>query len=113
MGHFYPLGVAQLVQFVLVALFAVGLVIGLARRAQGHTWLRPLILVMILIPFALADVWLNSGLGNPKIRGVEGMDNDYIGVSLHYNVLIITSVISLVFVGLAVRRRHCVAKAHP
>jgi phosphotransferase system glucose/maltose/N-acetylglucosamine-specific IIC component len=112
MGHFFPLGIAQLVQFVLVALFAVGLVIGLTRRAQGRTWLPPLILVVILIPFALADVWVNSGLGNPKIRGVEGMDNDYLGVSLHYIVLIIAAVISLVCVGLAVRNRQRAAKAH-
>jgi len=112
MGHFHPLGIAQLVQFALVALFAVGLVIGLTRRAPGRTWLPPLILVVILIPFALADAWLNSGLGNPKIRGVEGMDNDYIGVSLHYTVLIIAAAISLVCVGLAVRNRQRAAKAH-
>ena len=110
-SHFYPLGIAQLVQFVLVALFALGLVIGLTRRAQGRTWLPPLILVVILIPFGLADLWLNRGLGNPQIRGVEGMDNDFIGVSLHYDVLIIAAVISLVFVGLAVRKRQRAAKA--
>jgi len=78
----------------------------------GRTWLPPLILVVILIPFALADVWVNSGVGNPKIRDVEGMDNDYLGVSLHYIVLIIAAVISLVCVGLAVRNRQHAAEAH-
>ena len=112
MRHLYPLGMALIVQFVLVALFAVGLVIGLTRRAPGRTWLRPLILVVILIPFGFADVWLTRGLGNPKISGVEGMDNDYIGVGLHYDVLIITAVISLVCVALAVRKRQRAAKAH-
>lgn len=111
MGHFYPFGIALLVQFVLVSLFAVGLVIGLNRRTPGRTWLPPLILVAILVPLALADVWLNNGLGNPRIRGVEGMDNDYIAVSLHYDVLIIAAAISLVFVGIALRRRHRAARA--
>ncbi len=99
-------------QFALVALFAVSLVIGLTRRAPGRSWLPPLILVVILIPFGLADWWVNRGLGNPQIRGVEGMDNDYIGVSLHYIVLIIAAVISLVSVGLAVRKRHRAGTAH-
>lgn len=111
MGHFYPFGIALLIQFVLVSLFAVGLVIGLNRRTPGRTWLPPLILVAILVPLALADVWLNNGLGNPRIRGVEGMDNDYIAVSLHYDVLIIAAAISLVFVGIALRRRHRAARA--
>lgn len=112
MSHFYPLGYAQLAQFGLVAVVAVGLVIGLTRRTAGRTWLLPLILVVLLVPFGLADWWLNRGLGNPKVSGVEGMDNDYIGVSLHYIVMIVVALISLVWVGLAVRKRHQAVREH-
>ena len=106
MSHFHPLGIAQLVQFALVAVSAVGLVLSLTRRSPGRNWLLPLTLAVMLIPFGFADWWINRGLGDPRIRGVEGMDNDYIGVSVHYILLISAAVISLVWVGLAVRSRH-------
>lgn len=105
MRHFYPLGFAQLFQFGLVALVAVGLVVGLTRRAAGRTWPLPLSLIIFLVPLGVADWWLNRGLGNPAIRGVEGMDNDWIGVSLHYDLMIVVALISLVCVGLAARKR--------
>lgn len=60
---------------------------------------------------ALADAWFNNGLGNLRIRGVEGMDNDHIAASLHNDVLTIAAVVSLAFVGFDLRRRHRAAKA--
>jgi hypothetical protein len=39
------------------------------------------------------------------------MDNDYIAVSLHYDLMIVVALLSLVWIGLAARKRHQTRRA--
>lgn len=89
MGHYHLQGYAQLLQTAIVMIFALLTVLTYSRRAYSTRgfWIRLLSMVVVFVLLGAADLWLNGSAGSELDNGI--------GTGLHYNILILVSLITL------------------
>jgi hypothetical protein len=89
MGHYHLQGYAQLLQTAIVMVFALLNVATYGRRAYSNRgwWIRLLAMVVVFVVLGAADLWLNGGAGSELDNGI--------GTGLHYNLLILVTLITL------------------
>lgn len=99
---YYPLGIVQLTQAVVVLLLGLLLVGFLARRGYSRSgWLRRMgVLVVVFVVLCVAEVLLNDGAGGPS-------DFHGVGITLHRWVMLVASgvIAGTVIAALRARRR--------